>query len=145
MAQSHFTARKGAATPCSGLPIGVHCFVWSGIILAVLILVGISRAGQGRNMWGDWRESSELRRPVYAERVYIDDVFRTRANTLSNLAYVVVGFYGIAIGWHDLRHPCPGAAGSLVQTPALSLAFGLACCYLGAGSGIFHASLTRLG
>ena len=96
-------------------------------------------------MWGDWRESSELRRPVYAERVYIDDVFRTRANTWSNLAYVVVGLYGIAIGWHDLRHPCPGAAGSLAQTPALSLAFGAACCYLGVGSGLFHASLTRLG
>jgi len=145
MAQPHFTARKCATTPNSGLPRWVHCFVWSVIVLAVLVLVGISRAGQGRNMWGDWRQSSELRRPVYAERVYIDDVFRTRANTWSNLAYVVVGLYGIAIGWHDLRRPSPGAAGSLVQTPALSLAFGVACCYLGAGSGLFHASLTRLG
>ena len=51
----------------------------------------------------------------------------------------------IAIGWHDLRHPCPGGAGYLVRTPALSLSFGLACCYLGAGSGLFHASLTRFG
>jgi hypothetical protein len=138
-------ARERPSTLCSGLPVGVHYFVWSVIILVAVILVGISRAGQGRNMWGGWRESSELRRPVYSERVYIHEVFRTRANTWSNLAYLVVGLYGIAIGWYDLRHPYPGAAGSLAQTPALSLAFGLACCYLGAGSGLFHASLTRLG
>jgi hypothetical protein len=144
MAQPH-TVGKPVQTPSLGLPIWVHAFAWSALVLLTLVLAGISRAGQGRNVWEGWRESSELRRPVYAERVYVNEVFRTRANAWSNLAYVLVGFYGIAIGWHDLRHKRSGGAAYLVQTPALSLTFGLACCYLGAGSGLFHASLTRLG
>ena len=115
------------------------------MVLVTLALAGLSRTGHDRNVWEGWRESHELRHPGYAERVYIDEVFRTRANTWSNLAFVLVGLYGIAMGWHDLRHPSPGGAGYLVQTPALSLTFGLACCYLGAGSGLFHASLTRFG
>jgi predicted membrane channel-forming protein YqfA (hemolysin III family) len=111
----------------------------------MLAMFGISRAGQGQNIWAGWRESRELRRPGYAERVYINDVFRTRSNTWSNLTYVVVGLYAIAIGWNDRRRLFPLGAGYLVQTPVMSLAFGLACCYLGAGSGLFHASLTRFG
>ena len=75
----------------------------------------------------------------------MNEVFRARANTWSNLAFVLVGLYAIALGWHDLRRPSPGDAGYLVRTPALSLMFGLACGYLGAGSGLFHASLTRFG
>jgi len=136
----------GSITPrCFRIPLWVHCFAWNIFILVTLALVGVSRGGQGRNVWEGWRESSELRHPAYAERVYVNAVFRTRANTWSNLAYILVGLYGLAIGWHDLRRPCPRGAAYLAQTPALSLAFGLACCYLGAGSGLFHASLTRFG
>ena len=36
-------------------------------------------------------------------------------------------------------------AGYVIRTPAMSILFGFACCYLGFGSGLFHASLTRLG
>jgi hypothetical protein len=139
------SVRACAATRCCGWPAWVHGFAWSVITLLTLVLIGISRDGPGQNAWEGWRESSELRRPAYAERVYVNAVFRTRANTWSNLAYVLVGLYGIALGWHDWRHPRPGGAAYLVQTPALSLTFGLACCYLGAGSGLFHASLTRFG
>ena len=94
-------------------------------------------------MWAGWRESGELRRPAYRERIYEREVFRTRANTWSNLAYIVVGLYGVALGSRDLRQPRSDTF--LVRTPALSLAFGAACCCLGIGSGLFHASLTRLG
>ena len=127
------------------LPIWIHGFAWGAILLVTLALAGLSRTGHDRNVWEGWRESSELRHHGYAERVYINEVFRTRANTWSNLAFVLVGLYGIAIGRLDRRHPSSDGAGYLVKTPALSLAFGLACCGLGAGSGLFHASLTRFG
>ena len=143
--QPSATACGSAAAQCSGLPVWVHGVAWSATILLTLALVGISQRGKDRSPWDGWRESSELRRPAYAERVYPNAIFRTRANTWSNLAYVLVGFYGMALGVHDSRRPSQSATAYLVQTPALSLAFGLACCYLGAGSGLFHASLTRLG
>jgi predicted membrane channel-forming protein YqfA (hemolysin III family) len=127
------------------LPAWVHGFAWGAIILLTLTLVGILQGRHSRDVWEGWRESSELRRPVYAEQVNVNAVFRTRANTWSNLAYVLVGFYAIAISCHDRRRPVPYGASYLAQTPALSLTFGLACCCLGVGSGLFHASLTRFG
>jgi hypothetical protein len=127
------------------LPARFHVFVWSTLLMLTLCLLGISRNNPGRNVWAGWRESSELRRPAYAERVYVNEAIRTRANTWSNLAYVLVGLYAITIGWHDHRNPSPTKAGGLATHPSLSLTFGLACCYLGLGSGLFHASLTRLG
>jgi hypothetical protein len=128
-----------------GLPPWVHAFVWGGILALVLLLIGVSRYYQGRNIWSGWTESAELRHPAYAERVYVNDVFRTRSDTWSNLAYVLVGFYALALGWHDIRRQAPADAGYVIRTPAMSILFGLACCYLGFGSGLFHASLTRLG
>ncbi len=110
-----------------------------------MVLVGLSNRVQNRNVWEGWRESSELRRPVYAERVYVDEVLRTRANTWSNLVYFLVGFYGIAIGWHDFRRRPPVEGSYVARTPAMSMLFGVTCCYLGVGSGLFHASLTRWG
>ena len=127
------------------VPIWVHAFAWGGVLALVLLLIGVSRYYQGRGVWSGWAESAELRHPAYAERVYVDDVLRTRSDTWSNLAYVLVGFYVLALGWHDLRRQPPANAGYVIRTPAMSILFGLACCYLGFGSGLFHASLTRLG
>ena len=115
------------------------------MLVLVLALFGISQAYRGQKVWQGWRESPELRRPVYAERVRADDVFRTPANTWSNLAYVLVGLYALALGWHDQREKCPVGSGYVRHTPAMSFLFGAACCFLGAGSGLFHASLTRWG
>lgn len=136
---------SGSQPTTSGLPFGIHAVAWGGIIALVLILIGISKAYEGRNVWSHWAEASELRRPAYAERIYPDEVFRTQANTWSNLTYVLVGFYAIALGRLDLRTKFPVESGHLVNTPALSLLFGATCCYLGFGSGLFHASLTRFG
>jgi hypothetical protein len=55
----------------------------------VLVLYGLSQGGRGQNVWDGWQESPELWRPAYAERVRGNDVFRTRANTWSNLTYVL--------------------------------------------------------
>ena len=115
------------------------------LLALILTLAGIARTYDSQRIWDGWRESGNLRRPNYAEKVYFDHVLRTRANTWSNFAYVAVGFYGLAFGWRDLRRPHAAPAGYLVQTPALSFLFGAACCALGAGSGFFHASLTRVG
>ena len=110
-----------------------------------LLLIGFIHCFQGRDVWNGWTESVELRHPQYAERVYPDKVFRTRSDTWSNLAYVIVGFYALALCWHDLRRQAPAHAGYVVRTPAMSLLFGITCCCLGFGSGLFHASLARLG
>ncbi|MEQ1771807.1 MAG: ceramidase domain-containing protein [Devosia sp.] len=96
-------------------------------------------------MWTGWLESRELRQPSYAERIYAEHLFRTRANTWSNLAFVVVGFYALALGCRDLRRPTSPDDGYVIATPAMSLLFGAACCLLGFGSGFYHASLTRWG
>jgi hypothetical protein len=121
----------------------VHVFVWAAMAVLVLTLIALSQAGRGRKLWAGWRESPELRRPVYTERIRADDVFRTRANTWSNLAYVLVGLYAIGFGWHDRRRKFAAEDGYVRYTPAMSFLFGVACCYLGVGSGLFHASLTR--
>ena len=128
-----------------GLPPWVHVFAGAGLLALTLGLVLISSKNPAADAWSGWAESTELRRPVYTERVQLKAVIRTRANTWSNLAYVLVGFYALGLGWHDLRTMHPAHAGYLVRTPALSCLFGFACGYLGFGSGLFHASLTRLG
>ena len=128
-----------------GFPKWIHAFAWGGVLVLVMFLVGLSRHYHGGGVWSDWTESRELRRPAYAERIYPEDLFRTQANTWSNLAYVLVGFYAIGLGCRDLRQKPPVEGGYLVNTPAMSILFGAACCYLGFGSGLFHASLTRLG
>ncbi|MEI6466630.1 MAG: ceramidase domain-containing protein, partial [Verrucomicrobiota bacterium] len=111
----------------------------------VLVLVAVSRYYDGRDVWQAWGEGRELRQPNYAERIYQTAVFRTRANTWSNLAYVVVGLYACAAGWRDRRGRVSPESGYVARTPALSFFFGLSCCYLGVGSGLYHASLTRWG
>ena len=128
-----------------GLPPWIHGFTWGAMVVLTLLVVGIIRSYQGREVWGGWAESVELRHPAYAERVHLDDVLRTQSDTWSNLAYVLVGFYALALGWHDLRRQAPAHAGYVIRTPAMSILLGAACCFLGFGSGLFHASLTRWG
>ena len=126
------------------LPVGLHGFVWGCACLLVVIIAIASQLLWGSEVWSEWTESSGLRRPSYAERVHVDDLLRTRANAWSNLAYVIVGLYAMGLAGHDARQDM-ATKGYLVKTPAMSLAFGMACCYLGFGSGLFHASLTRFG
>lgn len=128
-----------------GIPIAAHAGAWIAFILVSLILVAVYMQYREVNVWENWRESGGLRKPSYAERIYEQSVLRTRANTWSNLAYVLVGFYAIALAWHDRRVAANPDHGYLRGTPGLSLLFGLGCCLLGIGSGLFHASLTRWG
>jgi hypothetical protein len=128
-----------------GMPRRVHGSALGALFVVILVLVWVTSAFRGQHVWAGWEESRGLRHPNYAETIHPDEIFRTSANTWSNLAYVLVGFYAFALArWDWRRRPAP-EDGYLVRTPALSVLFGLACCALGAGSGLFHASLTRLG
>ena len=126
-------------------PLSVHVFSWSILLLFAALLVSITRPADTSNFWDGWRESHGLRNPSYTEQIYISEIIRTRANTWSNLSYILVGLYAIALSRHDRRQPATSASGYVVRTPVMSLTFGVACCILGLGSGLFHASLTRIG
>ncbi len=126
-------------------PNRIHGWVWGLFLALTILLLGMQSALQGSDVWSGWREGGELRHPVYAEAVHIDAVFRTRANTWSNMFYVAVGLYAIVLGVHDARRRAQSNDGYLVSTPAMSILFGATCCYLGFGSGLFHASLSYRG
>ncbi len=128
----------------TSIPLVVHSVALIGVVLIALVLLCATYCVDSQ-IWSGWPESNELRQPVYTERVDLNAFFRTRANVWSNLAYVWIGFYALAFSWQDLCRKREREYGYLVNTPGLSFVFGLACCYLGVGSGLFHASLTRFG
>lgn len=126
-------------------PWWVHGVALGTFVVLTLILITVFLVYRDVNVWEGWHASKDLMNPSYTEAIYEHSVFRTRANTWSNLAYVFIGLYAIAIAVYDWRRAWPKESGYIVQTPALTGLFGAACCYLGFGSGIFHASLTRWG
>ncbi|MCP4639062.1 MAG: ceramidase [bacterium] len=144
-AEARVQETQGPNLKLSGLPLWVHGIALGALVALTLALVVVFLAYRDVNVWEGWRESGGLRNPSYTEAIYEHSVFRTRANTWSNLAYVFVGLYAIAVAVYDRRRAWPEGSGYVVRTPAMSILFGVACCYLGFGSGIFHASLTRWG
>ena len=132
-------------TPPTGLTRQVHALVWGAFAILILALLAVSRHYDGREIWAAWTPGKELRQPNYAERVIHQATFRTPANTWSNLAYVLVGFYALALARQDRRARPATPTGYLQATPPLGFLFGAACCYLGFASGLYHASLTRWG
>ena len=135
-----------------GLPLRFHLYVWGALLVLILALFALNQTYAGRDIWNSITGSSDLRRSNYAERIYRQNFFRTRANTWSNLAYIALGFYAFAWAAQDRRRASPTTSTSrpvapsyVVATPALSVLFGLTCCGLGLGSGYFHATLTRFG
>lgn len=123
----------------------LHLIAWGGLLFCILVLGWVNWRYAEANIWEGWRGSGELREPHYSERVVPEAVFRTQANTWSNLAYVLAGIYVVLLSGRDWGRPVSGGGGYLLRTPGLGLLFGVACCYLGVGSGLFHASLTRWG
>jgi len=118
------------------------------VVFAItLVLLGtVYYLWRDQDVWSAWQPAAELRHHEYGETLHEHSVFRTRINTWSNLPYVLLGLYAITLGLADQRaRQRPARAGYLVRTPGLSILFGAGCCYLGLGSGMFHASLTRWG
>ena len=129
---------------CLQLPWHMHRAVWGSFVVCVVLLLALEWSQRGQNFWNGFQEANEFRNRHYAERMVAKNLFRTSANTWSNLAYAVVGFYAMGFAAMDLRRPA-FQAGYLASTPAMSLLFGIACCFLAVASGLFHASLTREG
>lgn len=127
------------------VPLRVHAWTWAAFAALILLLVAVHAVFRDAPVWDGWQEARELRRPAYAETVHVDRFFRTQSNTWSNLAYVLVGFYAAALALHDRRAAKSPETGYLRRTPAMGALYGLSCCFLGFGSGLFHASLTRWG
>ena len=128
------------------MPARVHRQVWVTFAILLVMMGIVFSVYHDQDVWSALRPSAELRSPAYGETIHEHSIFRTRINTWSNLAYVLLGLYAIFWGLADHRVlQRPEQSGFLVRTPGLSILFGAACRYLGLGSGIFHASLTRWG
>jgi len=125
--------------------VKIHGFVFVVLAACVFILWSLETRYQGSRIWAGGQTSREFENPQYEEQIYPDNLMRTRANTWSNLAYVAVGLYVIGLAGADWHRQPGEEATYLVSTPALSALFGVACCYLGIGSGLFHASLLKWG
>jgi hypothetical protein len=127
------------------IPPRCYCLAAAASVLATLAAGAVFILWKDVNVWAGFEPSSELMKPLYWETTHIESVFRTRANTWSNLAYVYLGFLIIAIGFGDWTRKRDPEDGFIAAVPPFSIFFGAACCLLGIGSGIFHASMTRWG
>lgn len=127
------------------LPGWVHGVGLGGTLAVFAVLLVLFLLLKDVAVWTGWEPARELVDPSYAERIYPDSVFRTRMNTWSNLCYILLGFYAIGLAINDWKKGLALKRGYLTHVPIQSVVFGVACIYLGFGSGFFHASLTRCG
>lgn len=127
------------------VPFWVHGIGLGGTALIFLSYLLIFLIWKDSSVWKTWVAADELSKPEYGEQIFADSIFRTRANTWSNLVYICLGFYMIALACYDQKKAWTLSRGYLAATPVLSFLFGLSAIYLGLGSSFFHASLTRYG
>ncbi len=127
------------------LPTWVHGIGLGGTFFVLVIGIVFFLAFKNVPVWQDWIPADEFLNPEYGEQIFVDSIFRTRMNTWSNLVYICFGFYVIGIAIYDWKRKLSLNRGYLSHTPILSFLFGLAAIYLGLGSSLFHASLTRYG
>ncbi len=66
-------------------------------------------------------------------------------NTISNFAYLWVGFLILTLGWSDAKLAPSGNSRQMRDQPGFSYLIGGSLVYLGFGSLFYHASVTRLG
>lgn len=129
----------------TGFTPRLHVVVGGSLLLGVAALALLFWLYKDVNVWESWTAARGLKYPSYQERIYENSIFRTRTNTWSNYAYIMVGAYILGLAWTDCRGPRREGAGYLVRQPIFSVLFGLGCIHLGIGSALLHASLTRFG
>lgn len=125
-------------------PRWVHAWAWGvfgAIFFALLILFALYR---DTDIWFLWMGNEAKVRGTFAEAI-TPGIFRTQANTWSNLAYVLVGLYIFTLACWDARRPTSDRDPYAVRQPALAGLYGVACVVLGFGSGLMHASMMPFG
>ena len=125
-------------------PGWIHKATWvifGFIFFTLLILYYLYRE---TDIWSLWLDSDLKSRGPFAERVR-GGIFRTRANTWSNLGYILVGLYILSFAWWDVRRATSDKDSYVVRFPAMVGLFGVACIILGLGSGLMHASMMPFG
>lgn len=106
----------------------------------MLLLVVLYFIYRDTDVWMLLSDSPLRKKHAFNEAVY-GSIYRQRANTLSNIGYVLVGLYVIAYAWWDYRRPTSESDPYAVRHPALMLLFGITCIELGFGSGLMHAAM----
>lgn len=127
-----------------GAPWQVHAFSWGVFGIITLVLLALYTAYRDTDVWYLWAGDQLKARGTFAELVRAS-IFRTRANTWSNLGFIFVGLYIVAYAWWDARRETLQQDPYAVRQPALMGFFGLACIVLGFGSGAMHAALMGWG
>jgi len=124
-----------------GAPRWVHGFSWGVTGVFMLVLVVLYIIYLDTNVWMILCDVPLPTKHGFNEALH-GSIYRQRANTLSNLAYVLVGLYVITYAWWDYRRPTKETDPYAVRYPALMGLFGVACIELGIGSGLMHAAMT---
>ncbi|HNT86287.1 MAG TPA: ceramidase domain-containing protein [Candidatus Hydrogenedentes bacterium] len=127
-----------------GAPRWVHGFAWGVTGAFTFLLVVLYLIYRDTDVWLILSDTPLRKEHAFNEAVY-GGIYRQRSNTLSNLAYVLVGLYVIAYAWWDYRRPTKETDPYAVRHPALMGLFGLTCIELGIGSGLMHAAMTPWG
>lgn len=125
-------------------PRWVHGFTWGLFGAFTLLLLVLYYFYRDTDVWFLWFENAPGARGTFAETIR-PSIFRTPANTWSNLAYILVGMYIVAYAWWDSRRETTEQDPYAVRQPALMALYGVACIVVGMGSGLMHASLMSFG
>lgn len=122
--------------------------VFSWPILGTLIISAglfiLYKLNQYVTIWDSWREALG-NATNFCEMNRYDQLIVQPSNTWSNIGFIIVGliFIGIARNDHHYseRHSVKNL---LAKYPGFSALIGLSALYMGIGSFLFHATLTRV-
>lgn len=125
-------------------PAWVHAVSWGIFGAITLVLVILYIVYRDTDVWKSLSDAQVGGRHAFNEAIY-GSIYRQRANTLSNLGYVLVGIYAMAYAWWDYRRPTSETDPYAVRSPGLMAYFGVTCIVLGFGSGLMHGAMTPWG
>jgi hypothetical protein len=93
-------------------------------------------------LWQGMEPSQSILKGEYCEHKRMDSFAREPLNTWSNAAFLILGALVIGHGLNDRKKK---GNNLLTQHPIFSFITGISMVYLFFGSGLFHASMTRIG